>query len=120
MKLDEMKPAPPVTSTRFVTAPAPAPAKPAPRSWSTPSSLRRSKFLLDRVQRASLDVPLDAPERLADQGEHEPLHSEDENNACSGEEGPGEVAVEDPVGHAVDTQGPGRQGAENAEADADP
>ena len=57
-----------------------------------------------------------APERLADQREHESLDAEHENNACSGEERPGEVRVHDPVDDAVDAERRRRRASRRARA----
>ena len=72
-KLDEMNPAPPVTSTRFI------------------------KLALDRIERAAGDVALDSAEVLADQGEDEALDSEHEQDRDAAEQRAGEVRVVDPV-----------------------
>src|SRR3954463_11922783 len=108
MKFEEMNPAPPVTSTRF--------------RFTLMRSRRAyvSQLLLDRVQRPALDVALDPSQRLPDERQHESLDAEDENNACSGEQRPGEVAVHDPVDGAVDADRRRRQRADETEGDADP
>src|SRR5574340_657978 len=98
MKFDEMNPAPPVTSTRF----------------------NDSELLFDPVQRPTLDVALDPAERLADQREHEALHTEYEHDAGTGEQRPRKVRIRDPVEDAVDAERRRRDGADESERDPDP
>src|SRR6516162_7532178 len=106
MTFDEMNPAPPVTRTRF--------GLPI-REESTSLEL-----FLDGVERPSLDVPLDAPEVLADQGEDEPLEAEHEEDRDAAEERAGEVCPVDPEVEPVGAEAERQDGADRSERDADP
>ena len=70
--------------------------------------LRRSQLALDRVQRAALDLALDAAEVLADEREDEPLHAEHEDHGRAEEQRAREVRLADPVRDAVDARAPWR------------
>src|SRR5918912_2328896 len=98
MKLDEMNPAPPVTSTRFGNSDLP----------------------VDRVQRSPLDVALDPREVLADERQDEPLDPEHEQDSHAAEERPREVRLVDPEHDPVDPERQREQRADDADGDADP
>ena len=101
---------------------------PSPRPSSPASSADRTftgsdpvrELAVDRVQRAPLDVALDPPEVLADEGQDEALHAEDEDHAHAAEERAREVRIADPVHDAVDPECERSRRAEHAERDPDP
>src|SRR5579862_8237974 len=99
IRFDEMNPAPPVTRTRLLTS---------------------SELLFDRVQGPAFDTTLDPGEVLADQREHEALHTEHCNDSGTSEQRPREVRLGDPVDDTVDAESGGREGTDDAEGDADP
>src|SRR5476649_472850 len=83
IRFDEMKPAPPVTRTRLLTC---------------------SELLFDRVQGPAFHTALDPGEVLADQREHEALHTEYQHDSGAAEERPREVRLDDPVDDTVDAE----------------
>src|SRR5215207_4821024 len=105
MKFDEMNPAPPVTRTRISAT--------APKATD-------SELLVDRVQGAALDVPLDAGEVLADQREDEALRTEHDEHRDAQQQRPGEVSAVDPVPERVHTEDRREQGAERTDREARP
>src|SRR5215213_3114471 len=76
---------------------------------------RRLQLLIDRVQRAALDVALDAGEVLADQREDEALRSEHDEDRDPQQQGPGEVGAVDPVPERIHAEDRREQGAESAD-----
>src|SRR5690349_6590682 len=105
-----MKPAPPVTRTRFTGADR-------TRAGRTRPALQ---LALDRVQRPPLDLPLYPHEVLPYEREHEALHAEHEEDGRPEEERPREVGLADPEGDPVDAEDGGRERADEAEHDAGP
>src|SRR5690242_8638775 len=101
MKFDGMKPAPPVTRTRFTLT-------------------GRSKLSVDRVEGAPFDVPLDPSEIFTDERQDESLDPEHEQHRDPAEERPREVRAVDPVDDPVDPESEREQRARGAERDADP
>src|SRR5881392_1122058 len=106
MKFDEMNPAPPVTSTFFAIGAG--------------TLASRLELAVDRVQRPSLDVPLDATEVLADEREDEALNAEDEQHRDAAEQRPREVRLAHPERDPVCAEAERQERANRAERDADP
>src|SRR5215203_5573213 len=99
MKLDEMNPAPPVTSTRFATG---------------------LDLLLDGVEGPAFDLALDSAQALSDEGEDEALDPEPEQRQRTKQQRAGEVGVVDPVEDPVDGERGREQRRDHPEDDADP
>src|SRR5207248_252374 len=78
------------------------------------------ELFIDDVQGATLDVALNAPEVLADQGQDEALDAEHEQNRDAAEQRPGKVRLADPEDEPVDAEAEGKQGRDRSEEDADP
>src|SRR5918994_5938712 len=131
MKLDGMKPAPPVTRTRLATRPNTSARStvgtklaqtcgeggptlcPALKGWGRVSGDPLAELALDRVQRAALDLPLDAAEVLAHEREDEPLDPEHEQDQPCEEQRPREVRPRDPVDDPPDRHRGRSPGAEH-------
>src|SRR5439155_18911166 len=75
---------------------------------------------LDRVERASPDIPLDPPQVLPDEREYEPLDGMDSENEPAEIKHPWEISAHDPDHGRPDAGGQGESAARRPQEDAGP